>query len=113
VFDRTGAFVQADDAACELVGVPAGSLTGRSWGEFVRSGTPRPERAALWNLLEAHGSLQSVFDVPLPGGGFRVIEYHSTPTEDPDRFTSRWRTIAEIRAEDGMRADEEVPAGDS
>ena len=112
VFDRTGAFVQADDAACELVGVSPGGLAGRRWQEFVRSRAPRADGAALWDLLEAHGSLQSVFDVPLPGGGFRVIEYHSAPTEDPDRFTSRWRAIAEIPPDGAKPAGEEMPAGE-
>jgi len=35
-----------------------------------------------------------------------VTEYHSAPTDDPDRFTSRWRAIAEIPA------DEVIPTGE-
>jgi PAS domain-containing protein len=99
VFDRAGAFVEADDAACALLDLPPGALTGRRWQELVPGRAPREDSADLWKLLETHGSIQSVFDVPLPGGGFRVIEYHSERTHDPERFTSRWRAIADIPAE--------------
>jgi hypothetical protein len=66
---------------------------------------PSEDGAAFWNLLETHGWIQSVFDVPLPDGGFRAIEYHSERTDDPERFTSRWRAIAEIPP------DESAPEG--
>jgi PAS domain-containing protein len=108
VFDRTGAFVEADDSACALLDLPPGALAGRRWRELVPGRAPRPDSADLWRILETHGSIQSVFDVPLPDGGFRVIEYHSERTEDPDRFTSRWRAIADIPAERREPSTDEI-----
>jgi PAS domain-containing protein len=104
VFDRAGTILQADDAACALVGVSPGSLAGRPWRELPRSTPSGDSSASMWQLLETTGSLQSVFDVPMPDGGFRVIEFHCEPTEDPDRFTSRWRAIADIPAHEAVAA---------
>lgn len=92
-FRADGRFVWASEAACELLEVPPGSLAGRRWSDLAPP-EAGGDAAWAWDQLGPLDFLQSVFDVALPGGRRRIIEFRSEPTEEPGVFASWWREVA-------------------
>jgi PAS domain-containing protein len=96
-FSADGVFTYADEAACALVDLPPGTLVGRHWRDLVPP-TARPDDGAwVWEVLDAGRVVQSVFDLPLATGGYRVIEYR-TERVGTGRFRSHWRPFAMVEA---------------
>ena len=92
-FDRTGTFRSANQAAADLVDRSIEELVGASWSDLVPPDAAATDPVWLWRLLDAGHAIQSLFELPLPDGARRVIEFRSEATEDPQVFASRWRPV--------------------
>ncbi len=93
-FDADLVITHADDAACALAGVQPGGLVGRRWSELIPSQARASGTAWLKEALSRGEAISSVFDLPLPDGGYRVIEYHAEP-----RYVTYWRELTVLPPE--------------
>lgn len=75
VIDQTDRYVEADPAACSLLGVEAGGLQGRRWSEFAEPGAV-VEAEWLRQSLQRHGNGFSTFRLRREDGSALEIEYH-------------------------------------
>lgn len=97
-FDARAVFVDANDAACDLVGRRSGDLAGRAWHEIVPPAASSVDPSWIWQTLLRTGSVESEFDCPLPDGQWRVIEYRTETTEEPGVYQSWWREVVTLPA---------------
>ena len=95
-FDRSGMFRSANQAAADLVNRPIEDLVGAVWSDLVPPDAAATDPAWLWRLLDAGHAVQSLFELPIPDGSRRVIEFRSQATDDPDIFASNWRAVSTI-----------------
>jgi two-component system, cell cycle sensor histidine kinase and response regulator CckA len=75
-------YLDANPAACRLLGVPRDAIVGRSIGSFGDGATDASTEAA-WAVLLADGQLEGEFDVIRPGGDRRVTEFKATASVVP------------------------------
>jgi len=94
-FGHDGTFSSANAAADELIGIEGG-LVGHHWSDLLAPAARSEDGAWLWTILDAGDVAQSVFDLPLPDGRRKVIEYRSSRAPDGDRYQSVWRELAVI-----------------
>ena len=94
-FGREGTFTASNAAADELIGTEGG-LAGHHWSELLPPSAQGNDGSWLWTILEAGRPAQSVFDLPLPDGRRKVIEYRSSRAPDGDGYESFWRELAVI-----------------
>lgn len=75
VIDQSNRYVEANAAACALLGVAPGGLHGRRWSEFA---APGAEEDAEWlrQSLQRHGNGFSTFSLLRKDGSALDIEYH-------------------------------------
>ncbi len=75
VVDQSNRYIEANAAACALLGVEEGSLIGRRWSEFAQPGA---EEDAEWlrQSLQRHGNAFSTFRLRRKDGSALEIEYH-------------------------------------
>jgi len=76
VIDETNRYTEANDAACALFGMPAGTLVGRSWEEFA---SPAAAEAAedLRQSLQSMGHGDSTFHLTRADGSSFDIDYRT------------------------------------
>ena len=98
-FDADLVITHADDAACALAGVEPGGLVGRRWSELVPPQARPHGTEWLKEALSRGDALSSVFDLPLPDGGYRVIEYHAEA-----RYVTYWRQLTVLPPEPAREA---------
>jgi PAS domain S-box-containing protein len=97
-FSDDGRYLEANDEACRLVGLPPGGLVGLSLFDVVVPGGREAMEAVANAEFQRTGAIHSVFDCRLPDGSMRVIEYRSRRTDEPGVNESAWREIALIEA---------------
>jgi PAS domain S-box-containing protein len=100
-FDAEARFVAADDHAAEIVGFRPGELVGKTWRDVVHREAQAENPEWVWQTLDETGRVMSVFDCPLPDGRWRVVEYRSQTTDDPDRYVSFWRELVTLEQRPG------------
>ena len=88
-------FVDGNDEACRLVGRPPGGLAGVSWRDLVPPAARDDDAEWLFGDLKER-PVQSVFDVPLPDGSRRVIEYRTAWAPEQAVYLCRWRELTVI-----------------
>jgi PAS domain-containing protein len=98
-FDADLVITNADDAACALAGVQPGGLLGRRWSDLVPTQARALGTAWLKEALSRGEAISSVFDLPLPDGGYRVIEYRAEP-----RYVTYWRELTVLPPEPASEA---------
>ncbi|MEO5884266.1 MAG: PAS domain-containing protein [Candidatus Limnocylindrales bacterium] len=76
VIDETNRYTEANDAACALFGIPAGTLVGRSWEEFA-SQAAVVAAEDLRQSLQSLGHGDSTFHLTRPDGSSFDIDYHT------------------------------------
>jgi len=82
VTDRTGTYLEADDAAARLFGVPGEEIIGARAGSFTRPDARIRDAAELWRTLETTGRLHSLAIVARPDGTEEVVEFLTVKDED-------------------------------
>ncbi len=97
-FDADLVITHADDAACALAGVEPGGLVGRRWSELVPPPAQPDGMEWLKEALSRGDGISSVFDLPLPGGGYRIIEYHAER-----QYLTYWRELAVLPPEQARK----------
>ena len=92
-------FIDGDDEACRLVGREPGGLAGVAWRDLIPSEARDVDSTWLFGGLQNGPPVQSVFDVPLPDGRRRVIEYRTSWDASERTYVCRWRELAVIEVD--------------
>jgi PAS domain S-box-containing protein len=106
--DDDRVYLDANPAACELLGVPRDQIVGRRVDDF---GAPQAEAAAAgWARFLAEGREEGEFLLVRPNGEERITEFRSTANVEPGVHLSILRdTTVRRRAEQALHeADERV-----
>jgi PAS domain S-box-containing protein len=72
--DDENRYVDANPAACELIGLPREQLLGRSITDFI---VPGFDAAAAFQAFREQGSMQGQVPLRRPDGSERIVEYSS------------------------------------
>jgi len=92
ITDDAGRYVEVNEAAARIFGVPRERLVGRMVSEF----TPLPfDFDAAWASFRARGSEQGEITLVRPDGGRRVVEYAATARITPGRHLSILRDVTD------------------
>ncbi|MEA2676435.1 MAG: two-component system, cell cycle sensor histidine kinase and response regulator CckA [Chloroflexota bacterium] len=82
VTDDRGTYIDANDAAVELLGVTRDEIVGHPAGSFTKPDARIEDAAGLWELLTTSGRLHSLAIVTRPGGRDLRVEF--TTVRDAD-----------------------------
>jgi PAS domain-containing protein len=94
VTDADGQYVEANDAAGLLFGVPPAEILGRRAGEFTRPDARIKDAAALWDVLRSTGRLNSLAVVMRPDQTQTRVEFLTVRDGDgPGRNITYLRAI--------------------
>jgi PAS domain S-box-containing protein len=94
VTDADGQYVEANDAAGRLFGVPTPEILGRRAGEFTRPDARIKDAAALWEVLRSTGRLNSLAVVMRPDKTEARVEFLTIRDGDgPGRNVTYLRAI--------------------
>ena len=94
VTDADGQYVEANDAAGRLFGVPPPEILGRRAGEFTRPDARIKDAAALWDVLRSTGRLNSLAVVMRPDQTETRVEFLTIRDGDgPGRNVTYLRAI--------------------
>jgi PAS domain S-box-containing protein len=104
VADDAGRYVEANPAACSLLGLPRQELLGRTVRDFAPPGF---DFASTWRQFLNQGTMQGEFTLYLPGGEIREVEYRATARVAPGRHVSFLRDLAERRQSERALIDSE------
>jgi PAS domain S-box-containing protein len=75
VTDHTGRYVDANEAAAKLFGVPRDEIIGAPAGSFTRPDLRIEDTDALWHALERNGRLDSLAILRCPDGTEQSVEF--------------------------------------
>ena len=75
VTNDQGMYVDANDAAAELLGVDRDQIVGQPAGTFTKPDARIEDAAGLWDLLTTSGRLHSLAVVSHPGGRDVRVEF--------------------------------------
>ena len=103
VIDDGRGFVDANPAACQLLGVAHEGLIGRRIEEFLQA--PAGDVADAWRLFLAAGFDRSSLRVLRPDGESRDVEYTATARFSPGRHLAVLRDVTDRRRAERERAD--------
>ena len=94
VSDVDGQYVEANDAAGRLFGMPPPEILGRRAGEFTRPDARIKDAAALWDVLRSTGRLNSLAVVMRPDQTETRVEFLTIRDGDgPGRNVTYLRAI--------------------
>jgi PAS domain S-box-containing protein len=102
VLDDARTFVDANPAACRLLGLPIERLRGRHFDEFVESGV---DVLAAWQGFLDSGEQTGELRLVRPDGTLRDVEYSATARFVAGRHLAILRDIAERKRAETERAD--------
>ena len=91
VVDDARTFVDANPAACRLLGLTAGELRGRRFDEFL---APTPDLEPAWQAFLQSGEGRGELQVVRPDGEIRHVEYSATARFMAGRHLAILRDIA-------------------
>jgi len=94
VADDEGRFVEVNPAACALFGLPKGKLIGCGIWEFSSS---RAAFDAAWVAFLGEGQMRGEWELHLPDGTRREVEFSASARVTPGRHLSMLRDISERR----------------
>ena len=99
VSDRAGTYLEANDAAAALFGVPREQIVGSRAGSFTRLDARIEDGDALWQALATKGRLHSLAVVRRPDGTETSVEFVTIANGDgPDRNVTILREVADRTA---------------
>jgi PAS domain S-box-containing protein len=75
VTNEEGTYVDANDAAVELLGLNKNQIVGQRAGTFTKPDARIEDAAGLWELLKTSGRLHSLAVVSSPGGRDVRVEF--------------------------------------
>lgn len=87
VADDTAHYVDANAAACELMGRDRADVVGHHLSEFVQ-GARQPEVDLQWEAFRRDGSQTGVFPMLMPDGSIRLLQFHARANFIPGRHCS-------------------------
>ncbi len=104
IADDAGRYLDANDAACALFGLPRDELLGRDVAELAGPGL---DVDLTWRAFLEAGHLEGAFTVRGPDGQVREVEYAARANILPGRHLSIMRDVSERRrAEEALRQRE-------
>ena len=106
VADDDGRYVDANESACELFGVPRGDLLGRRVAEFAPDDF---DFEAAWADFEADATDAGSFPLVRPDGEQRLVEYAATANIVPGEHLSVLRDVTErTRLQEALQTEQEA-----
>jgi PAS domain S-box-containing protein len=102
VVDDARTFVDANPAACRLLGLSVAELRGRRFDEFLAS---TRELATVWQQFLRTGEQRGELDVIRADGEIRHVEYSATARFMAGRHVAIVRDIADRRRAEAERAE--------
>jgi PAS domain S-box-containing protein len=90
VLDSTGRFVEANPAACQLIGFDRNELIGRNVKETIETGT---EFEVAWSKFTRDGTYRGQRWLVRPDGSRRLIEIRAAANVLPGRHFAAWRDV--------------------
>lgn len=108
VADDTGQYVDANPAACELLGVTREAAIGRSLDDFVVPGAGIADPRAAWTAFLDVGEMRGQVRIRRPDGSVRDAEFRATANVTPGRHLSVLRDATERLAATKALTDSEL-----
>jgi PAS domain S-box-containing protein len=102
VVDDTRTFIDANPAACRLLGVPRSELLGKRFDQFIE---PGPGLDTTWQAFLTAGEQTGEFRVIRSDGMMRDVEYSATARFVAGRHLAILRDIADRKQAEAERAD--------
>jgi PAS domain S-box-containing protein len=103
-----GVYVDANPAACALLGVSLDQLIGRTIGDFAEEGATE-EGALAWEHLLKQGTMRGVYHLRRSDGSIVAAEFSATANYLPGRHLSILRDVTERRKlEDQLRQSQKL-----
>lgn len=90
--DDGGAYVEANQSASELFGVPRAELLGKRISDFTG---PDVDFGAAWATFQASETQRGLFQIQRPDGETRMVEFAATRDVLPGRHLSALRDVTE------------------
>jgi len=103
VIDDSRRFIDANPAACQLLGLAHDDLIGRRFDEFLDE--PGLDIAAAWRVFLAQGQQAGELSVVRPGGERCPVEYNATAQFTAGRHLAILRDISERKRAEADRAE--------
>ena len=103
VIDDSRRFIDANPAACRLLGVAHDDLVGRCFDEFLDE--PGLDIAAAWRVFLAQGQQTGELSVVRPGGERCPVEYNATAQFMAGRHLAILRDISDRKRAEAERAE--------
>jgi len=94
IIDDAGRYVDVNQAACALYGVPRTQIVGRRIGEAGALGSPGAVDD-VWRTLLERGEHKGELRVPQPDGSLRDVEYTAKANFIPGRHLAILRDVTE------------------
>jgi PAS domain S-box-containing protein len=88
IADDTGRYVDANPAACVLLGVTRDEAIGRSLTDFVDPSVEMPDPEVAWAMFLAAGEMRGQVKLRRPDGTIRDAEFLATANVTPGRHLS-------------------------
>ena len=102
VVDDARTFVDANPAACRLLGLTVAELRGRRFDEFLE---PTPELETAWQTFLQSGEQRGELRVNRADGEIRHVEYSATARFMAGRHLAILRDIADRKRAEAERAE--------
>ena len=93
--DDDGTYIDANEAAGELLGCPTEDLVGRAIADFLRDDT---DFESAWDAFRTDGEARGTFELQRPDGGSRTVEFAACTDILPGIHLSAIRDISEREA---------------
>ncbi len=100
IVDNNGIFIEANPAACQLLGLPHTQLLGRPWMDFVESGFDGEQ---VWREFRAQGQATGEICLRCPDGTLRDIECAARADFLPGRHLAVMRDITARKQAEAAR----------